>query len=110
MPHPRRLPTPKVPRFSNIVKSDTPAIQSPYPHENVNVLPSSQQQFNPRVAVYTLAFITVIVGGVIVGAKSKDWMALREVILLKWIDCSNVPLMKGCHRRRKLRSISISGC
>lgn len=82
MPHPRRLVNPKIPRFSNLVRSDTPAIQSPLAHENApgNSLPApSQQPFNPHVAVYTFAFVTILVGGLFVGAKSKEVMNNREV-------------------------------
>lgn len=72
--------TTKIPRFSNIVGSEVPVIQSPRGHENGNALPAPEQrQFNPRVAGYTLAFITVLIGGLVVGAKSKDYMDRREV-------------------------------
>ena len=77
MPHPRRLPTPKIPRFSSIVK-DVPVITSPHSHENVG-LSAPSQQFNPRVAGYTIAFVSVLVGGVIVGAMYKDFMDTQEV-------------------------------
>jgi hypothetical protein len=81
---------PKIPRFSNLVRSDAPAIQSPLAHENApaNGLPApSQQPFNPRVAAYTLAFVTVLVGGIFIGAKSRDVMNNREVAnILKFTD------------------------
>jgi hypothetical protein len=84
MPHPRRGKAPKIPRFSQIVKADAPALQSPLPHENVsgNALPAppKQQTFNPRVAAYTAAFVGVLVGGLVVGVKSKDFMEAREVV------------------------------
>lgn len=85
MPHPKRLVNPKIPRFSNIIKSDAPALQSPYAHENapVNGLPApAKQPFNPKVAAYTFAFVSVLVGGLYVGAKSKDIMESREVFVL----------------------------
>jgi hypothetical protein len=77
MPHPRRLPTPKIPRFSSIVK-DVPVITSPHPHENVS-LGAPPRQFNPRVAAYMMAFIGVLIGGVVVGAKYKDFTDTQEV-------------------------------
>ena len=82
--HRRRLVTPKIPRFSNIVKSDeAPALQSPYAIENsaVNVLaaPAPRQRFNPRVAAYTFAFVGVLLGGLHIGAKSKDLKQSWEV-------------------------------
>ena len=84
MPHPRRGKAPKVPRFSQIVKADAPALQSPLAHENnpANALPAppEQQKFNPRVAAYTAAFVSVMVGGLFVGVKSKEFTAAREVI------------------------------
>jgi hypothetical protein len=83
MPHPRRGTAPKIPRFSQIVKADAPALQSPLTHENVpdNALPAppEQQKFNPRVAAYTAAFVSVLVAGLFVGVKSKEIMAAREV-------------------------------
>ena len=84
MPHPRRGKAPKIPRFSQIVKADAPALPSPLVHENAvpeNALPAppEQQKFNPHVAAYTAAFIGVLVGGLVVGVKSKDFMAAREV-------------------------------
>ena len=86
MPHPRRLPTPKIPRFSSIVKSDeAPALQSPHAHENspLNSLPApAQQSFNPRVAAYTFAFVSVLIGGLYIGAQSKDFMQNWEVLAL----------------------------
>ena len=82
MPHPRRGTAPKIPRFSQIVKADVPALQSPLTHENVpdNALPAppEQQKFNPRVAAYTAAFVSVLVVGLLEGVKSKDIMAARE--------------------------------
>jgi hypothetical protein len=84
MPHPRRGTAPKIPRFSQIVKADVPALQSPLTHENVpnNALPAppEQQKFNPRVAAHTAAFVSVLVVGLFVGVKSKEIMAAREVI------------------------------
>jgi hypothetical protein len=88
MPHPRRLVNPKIPRFSNIVKSDAPAaLQSPHAHENlpVNGLPApAKQPFNPRVAAYTLAFVSVLVGGLYIGAKWKEITEFREVFIYSY--------------------------
>lgn len=47
--------------------------------ENALPAPPEQQKFNPHVAAYTAAFIGVLVGGLVVGVKSKDFMAAREV-------------------------------
>lgn len=86
MPHPRRLPSPKIPRFSSIVRSDeAPALQSPHAHENapLNALPApNQQPFNPKVAAYTLAFVSVLIGGLYIGAQSKTFMQNWEVCTL----------------------------
>jgi hypothetical protein len=96
MPHPRRGKAPKIPRFSQIVKADdAPALPSPLVHENAvpeNALPAppDQQKFNSRVAAYTAAFVGVLVGGLFVGVKSKDFVAAREVY--NWMEetnCSN---------------------
>jgi hypothetical protein len=73
----------KIPRFSSIVKLDAPAIQSPHAHENVPAigLPAPEKvPFNPRVAAYTFAFITILIGGIFVGAMSKDYMEKVEVV------------------------------
>jgi hypothetical protein len=79
MPHPRRGSAPVVPRFSRIV-GDAPAIQSPHARENGNALPApGGRQFNPRVAAYTMAFMGVLVGGIVVGAKYREFMEHREV-------------------------------
>ena len=86
MPHPKRFVNPKIPRFSDIVKSDVPTLQSPHAHENdpLNSSPSltKSQPFNPRVAAYTFAFVGVIVGGVVLGAKSKEMMQNHKVLVL----------------------------
>ena len=84
MPHPRRGKAPKIPRFSQIVKADAPALPSPLVQENAvsgNALPAPEEQlkFNPRVAAYTAAFVGVLVGGLVVGVMSKDFMQAREV-------------------------------
>jgi hypothetical protein len=82
MPHPKRLVNPKIPRFSSIIKSDAPALQSPHAHENAPVdgLPApSKQPFNPKVAAYTFAFVSVLVGGLYIGATSSDVLKNREV-------------------------------
>jgi hypothetical protein len=81
MPHPRRLPKANIPRFSQIVKSDAPALQSPHARENVDgtALPAPAREFNPRVALYTFAFVSVLIGGLTLGAKSKEIMERREV-------------------------------
>src|SRR5271170_5146448 len=84
MPHPRTKINSKIPRFSSIVKSDAPAIESPHAHENSPVKSLSapeNQPFNPRVAAYTLAFVAVLVGGLFLGATSKDIMANWKVTL-----------------------------
>ena len=76
MPHPSRIRTPKnsIPRFSNIVKSDAPAIQSPHAHENALNSGSVKREFNPRVAAYTLAFVGILLGGLYIGFMSREVM------------------------------------
>ena len=114
MPHPRRLPTPKIPRFSTIVKSDeAPALQSPHAHENapLNGLPApAQQPFNPRVAAYTFAVLGVLIGGLYIGAQSKEIMQNWEVCTLTFHTYkSNESNIKVYQRKGKLRS-KISCC
>jgi len=80
MPHPRSKQISKIPQFSKIVNS-APALQSPIISENeaIRGLPAPEQQpFNPRVAMYTLAFVGVLVGGLTVGVKSKEIMERWE--------------------------------
>lgn len=76
MPHPSRIKAPKasIPRFSNIVNSDAPAIQSPYAHENAPKSASVKREFNHRVAAYTLAFVGILLGGLYVGFMSREVM------------------------------------
>ena len=109
MPHPRRLPTPTIPRFSSIVRSDeAPALQSPHAHENapLNGLPApNQQPFNPKVAAFTLTFVSVLIGGLYIGAQSKDFMQNWEVCTLAICTYrSNERNTKVCRRRAKLQS------
>jgi len=109
MPHPRRLAAPKIPRFSSIVRSDeVPALQSPHAHENahLNGLPApNQQPFNPKAAAFTFAFVSVLIGGLYIGAQSKDFMQNWEVcILVFYTYRSNERNTKVCRRRVKLQS------
>ena len=70
----------KIPRFSSIIKSDAPAIESPLSHENSDALPTvEQKQFHPRVAIYTALFVGALIGGVLIGARSKDMIDNQEV-------------------------------
>src|SRR5438046_6125815 len=109
MPHPRRLPTPKIPRFSSIVKPDeAPALQSPHAHENapLNGLPApTQQPFNPKVAAYTFGFVSVLIGGLYIGAQSKEFMQNWEVCTLNFRTYkSNESNIKVYRRKGKLPS------
>jgi len=92
MVHPRRATeTVRVPRFSELVgnssTNSSPSLPSPLASENVPrggpPPPQVKKPFNPRVAAYSLAFITVIVGGIYLGATSKDVMDRWEVSL-RW--------------------------
>jgi hypothetical protein len=79
MPHPKRIKPPKIPRFSAIVKSEAPALESPHAHENKR----QSQKFNPNVAVYTFAFVATLLGGLYIGASSKNWQVYpREMGLM----------------------------
>jgi hypothetical protein len=108
MPHPKRLVNPKIPRFSSIIKSDAPALQSPHVRENAPVdgLPApSKQPFNSRVAAYTFAFVSVLVGGLYIGATSKDVLKNREVsCLLVNSNESDGKNMNDCQQRERLQS------
>jgi hypothetical protein len=83
MPHPRSKQISKIPQFSKLVNSP-PALESPILSENeaIRGLPAPEQRFNPRVALYTMAFVGVLVGGLVVGVKSREIMERREVIYL----------------------------
>jgi hypothetical protein len=84
MPHPRSKQISKIPQFSKLVNSP-PALESPILGENeaIRGLPAPEQQrFNPRVALYTMAFVGVLVGGLVVGVKSKEIMERWEVFHL----------------------------
>ena len=89
MPHPRRIVTPKVPRFSELVGSTAPALQSPLKHEKTSLEPTQQddkQSFNPRVAAYTLLFVSVLIGGLYAGFQYRVITDRRKVSLLSERD------------------------
>ena len=100
MPHPRRPLTAKIPRFSSIVKSEAPALESPHAHENSSSR-AAEQKFNPRVAAYTLGFVGVLIGGLYIGATSKDIMANWEVKVSQF-TCS-------LQKRKQYESLSTDG-
>jgi len=79
MPHPKKaLIKPKTTPFSKLIKSvDAPALTSPIESENEGGR-AKKQPFSPGVAMYTVAFVSVLVGGLYVGAKSKDFMDTRQ--------------------------------
>jgi hypothetical protein len=86
MPVPRKIVIPKVPKFSELVGSNAPAaLTSPLKHENASITEQwqspEQQKFNPRVAVYTAAFVGVLIGGLFVGFKSREIMDYKKVML-----------------------------
>lgn len=86
MPHPKRIIKPKIPRFSQLVGSDAPALQSPIVSENrgpERLTAPEKEPFNARVAAYTFAFVGVMLGGLFVGVKSKEIMERRQVVGLK---------------------------
>lgn len=89
MVHPSRATGPvRVPRFSELVGSDSPqaALPSPYATERTAHIfpppPAVKRKFNPRVAAYSLAFVTVIVGGIYLGAVSRNVMERWQVLVL----------------------------
>ena len=79
MPHPKKaLLKPKTTPFSKLIKSvDAPALTSPIESENEGER-KKKQRFSPGVAMYTLAFVSVLVGGLYIGVKSNDFMDMRE--------------------------------
>ena len=82
MPHPRRIVASKVPRFSELVGSTAPALQSPLKHENTALEPPKpieKQPFNPRAAAYTLAFVSVLIGGLYTGFQYRESTDRRKV-------------------------------
>ena len=81
--HPRRATGPvRIPRFSELVNSNAPSdpsLPSPYATERTSHIfrpppDTSKRKFSPRVAAYSVAFVTVIIGGIYIGAASKDMM------------------------------------
>jgi hypothetical protein len=111
MPHPRSKQIAKIPQFSKIV-NPAPALQSPIVSENeaIRGLPAPEQQsFNPRVAMYTFAFVGVLVGGLTMGVKSQEIMERREVgRFISVVDASNGRNMKNCRLMGRLQSMMIS--
>jgi hypothetical protein len=110
MPHPRSKQISKIPQFSKIVNS-APALQSPIISENETIrgLPAPEQQpFNPRVAMYTLAFVGVLVGGLTLGVKSKEIMERWEVSrFISVVDGSNGNNMINCRLMGRLQSMIV---
>lgn len=87
--HPRRATGPvRIPRFSELVSSNTPtdSLPSPYASERTSHIfpppPDTKRKFSPRVAAYSVAFVTVIIGGIYIGAASKDMMERWKVASL----------------------------
>jgi len=109
MPHPKRIVKPKIPRFSQLVGSDTPALQSPIVSENRRpdrLAAPEKEPFNARVAAYTFAFVGVMLGGLFVGVKSKEITERRQVVGFQVIiDDSNAKNMKICPSTGKLKSM-----
>ena len=83
MPHPRRATGEvNVPRFSELVGNTSPYLPEPAANTTLPAPPAKRLPFSPRVAAYTLAFVATIVGGIYLGATSRDMMEQWEVRIL----------------------------
>ena len=86
MPHPRRATGEvNVPRFSELVGNSSPYLPEPAANTTLPAPPAKRLPFSPRVAAYTLAFVATIVGGIYLGATSRDMMEQWEVRILFFI-------------------------
>jgi hypothetical protein len=113
MPHPRRITAPvKIPRFSQLVPSEVPALQSPLANENHgddNKLldaPAEKHSFNPWAAKTTAALLAVLLGGLFIGVQSKEFMQSHEVVhhCTSRANFRNGVSTRGCQHRQRLPS------
>jgi len=87
MPHPKALSSPRIPKYSQIIRpDDVPLIESPLPSQRAAHLvpleplhPPVKQPFNPRAAAYAVAAVGLIIAGIFIGAQSKEYFQAREV-------------------------------